>query len=1008
MKIFSKSLLSTFVGLTLAAGTLSVPAHAAGEVVSIEATATSLSGSSLSGFDTGKTLYIILSTSAGSLTWQDQGSGTQRVSDNASNVSTLWLSGTQDQLNSALLNEITVTGPCSGNMTISASVSEYKYLKNPVNGHLYTISDLGYSLEAGIAYAETLPLIENGTDTFGYVATLTDEQENSFVTDGLGYGSWISATDADVEGEWRWAAGPEEGLLFWTGEGDGQAPEGVYANWGGGEPNNSGNEDYLEVRTDKKWNDIGPGERRLIIEWGGMPGDDLSPVVFFEDSDTVTIVGAIDGEGTEQDPYLVSNQAEFSAIGSCAGLNVYFQQDQDITLTGFEGVGSENSPFIGHYLGDGYQITQTGLTYENVNRRGIFNSIGKWEYERSQTTIAELDITADASYLNVWGVGLLVGESFNSEIRDIQVDGSIVLNNANTSAGVVGRAWNTNFLNVTSSVELEIQSNVSSVGGISGENSSPYMENSKFDGKITAVNSGYGVYSLGGISGHIDGGEVRNTRSTADISAAADISGYSWGGLFGSAFGISLSRSEATGTVLAPNVDRIGGLLGGLYWGSLSKSRSSGAVSGNNNVGGLLGEANGSNITDTYSSGAVTSNNAGGALVGYMDCGDINSSYAYGKVVADYSRALVGDGCGSVRNSYWIGSLVEVVPSGTVDQEVSITTSDAQVKETFVDWNIADYLDEESTWVICESSNSGYPTLQYFGGDCLLKNNDTGAPTLLGSGVPNGLITVDHGNWAGEMDFTYVWKADGEVIDGATRSTFVPDMYYLDKDISLELTGSKSGYKAVTRESTNYIYISIPSLSNKTEPLIVGSGKAGVRLTVNKGNWDAGVTFTYVWKADGQAISGATSSTFAPGEDLEGQQITLDITGTKEGYRTETLNSGNSVTVSVEAVVTPSVKRTVTKAFTGFTAHSWSVPASLKAKIKALTKSHSSATSVLCTGIVKHESGLSRQSGVGFNRAKAACAEILKIKPGIKVTYAWKYAAKGDAVQRGVTIRFNK
>jgi hypothetical protein len=644
-----------------------------------------------------------------------------------------------------------------------------------------------------------------------------------------------------------------------------------------------------------------------------------------------------------------------------------------------------------------------------VNRRGIFNSIGKWDYDRSQTTISDLTISANAAFTDVWGVGLLVGESINAELRDIHVVGSIVLNAANTSGGVSGRAMSTSFIDVTSSVELEIQSYANNVGGISGEIYNAYMENSKYEGwGITAINSDYSVYGLGGISGYIDNGEVRSTSSTADIYAPASITGYNWGGLFGSAYAITMSRSEATGTVLAPDVNRVGGVAGEFNWGSLSKSRSSGAVSGNNSVGGLVGDFNGAYIADTYATGAVTSKGVGGALVGYMDCGDINSSYAYGKVVADYSRALVGDGCGSVRNSYWIGSLVEVVPSGTVDQEVSITTSDAQVKETFVDWNIADYMDEDSTWVICESSNGGYPTLQYFGSDCLLKNNETGAPTLLGSGVPNTPITIDYGNWAGEMDFTYVWKADGEVIDGATESTFIPGLEYLDKDISLDLTGSKSGYKAVTRESTNYIYISIPSFSNKTEPLIVGNGKAGVPLTVNKGNWDAGVTFTYVWKADGQAINGATSANFTPGADLEGKQITLDITGTKMGYRTETLNSGNSVTVSVQGEVTPSVKRTVTKAFAGFTAHRWAVPASLKAKIKALTKSHSSATSVLCTGIVKYESGLSRQIGVGFNRAKAACAEILKLKPGIKVTYAWKYAAKRDIVQRGVAIKFNK
>ncbi|HEY3388861.1 MAG TPA: PKD domain-containing protein, partial [Prolixibacteraceae bacterium] len=141
--------------------------------------------------------------------------------------------------------------------------------------------------------------------------------ENSFIqskTEGVG---WIGASDAAVEGDWRWVTGPEGlngGLFFWKGTGY-QAkmnnPPGVYGpvngayhNWnrwdqgfssslppGTWEPNQSGDEDYAHItyfpnnaNDSFKWNDLpnGGGEGDYVpagylIEFGGMP---LDPKVY--------------------------------------------------------------------------------------------------------------------------------------------------------------------------------------------------------------------------------------------------------------------------------------------------------------------------------------------------------------------------------------------------------------------------------------------------------------------------------------------------------------------------------------------------------------------------------------------------------------------------------------------------------------------------------------------------------------------------------------------------------
>jgi hypothetical protein len=139
LRSITKSFLAITAGLTMSVGLLTAPASAAGESVSITASATSLAGSSLSGFDTQKTYYATLTTTAGTLTRNDLGSGVG-TQGNSNAVKSLSLYGTQDQLNQALQNEIAITAPCRGDMTISMSVSDFNGFRNPANGHYYARS----------------------------------------------------------------------------------------------------------------------------------------------------------------------------------------------------------------------------------------------------------------------------------------------------------------------------------------------------------------------------------------------------------------------------------------------------------------------------------------------------------------------------------------------------------------------------------------------------------------------------------------------------------------------------------------------------------------------------------------------------------------------------------------------------------------------------------------------------------------------------------------------------
>jgi len=92
----------------------------------------------------------------------------------------------------------------------------------------------------------------------GYLCCVTSSTENSWlVANGLTTNTpWIGGTDEVTEGTWAWVSGEA-----WS-----------YTNWNSGEPNNSGNEDYLTIGASGGWNDwTGTGTAYYIVEWNTDP-----------------------------------------------------------------------------------------------------------------------------------------------------------------------------------------------------------------------------------------------------------------------------------------------------------------------------------------------------------------------------------------------------------------------------------------------------------------------------------------------------------------------------------------------------------------------------------------------------------------------------------------------------------------------------------------------------------------------------------------------------------------
>ena len=107
--------------------------------------------------------------------------------------------------------------------------------RNPDNGHYYAFfnaTDGAQFTQPAMPFADALTRAASMSHlgVRGHLATITSQAEQDFVLKyfkELGRSPfwtnakfWIAASDAAVEGEWRWVAGPEEGEVFWQGSAD--------------------------------------------------------------------------------------------------------------------------------------------------------------------------------------------------------------------------------------------------------------------------------------------------------------------------------------------------------------------------------------------------------------------------------------------------------------------------------------------------------------------------------------------------------------------------------------------------------------------------------------------------------------------------------------------------------------------------------------------------------------------------------------------------------------------
>ncbi|MDF1486998.1 hypothetical protein [Tessaracoccus caeni] len=156
--------------------------------------------------------------------------------------------------------------------------------------------------------------------------------------------------------------------------------------------------------------------------------------------------------------------------------------------------------------------------------------------------------------------------------------------------------------------------------------------------------------------------------------------------------------------------------------------------------------------------------------------------------------------------------------------------------------------------------------------------------TITGSAKVGKTLTAK-GSWQPSPDaVSYQWNRDGKAIKGATKSSYLATSSDSGAQISVTVTGTKSGYTAASATSSS-VKVTKGALTSAT-PKISGTAKVGKKLTAKAGTWTKSTKLTYQWKRDGKSIKGATKSSYTlTAGDLK-KKITVTVTGKLSGYTT--------------------------------------------------------------------------------------------------------------------------
>ncbi|WP_158286402.1 Ig-like domain-containing protein [Chitinophaga sp. S165] len=284
------------------------------------------------------------------------------------------------------------TSGTTGNRTIRfvlGNVVSYTVGTKP-HYYEYITTPMSWTAAKAAAEARTLYGLQ------GYLATITAQIENDFITSKLSSDGWVGGTcnyllinstvgstvynnQNQAYGNYYWVTGPEKGTAISTGLNNPVSVNGAYMKWNGGEPNNyqNTNEQYMQLYStnDGRWNDLNDGNNLgYVVEYGGYASDPVLNIdytrVMVNAPSAPAITSFADDNGLSTTDN-ITNDATLSISGtgqSSATITVYRADLGSVGTTTVNGSGNWTFNYTGTTLADGtYAFTATATTGSNTS-----------------------------------------------------------------------------------------------------------------------------------------------------------------------------------------------------------------------------------------------------------------------------------------------------------------------------------------------------------------------------------------------------------------------------------------------------------------------------------------------------------------------------------------------------------------------------------------------------------------------------------------------------------------
>lgn len=620
----------------------------------------------------------------------------------------------------------------------------------------------------------------------------------------------------------------------------------------------------------------------LIFIFGVVSGGLAGTVAATEHApaDPDAVLDDLEGDGSESNPYLITNVTELQAMSAELDSHYKLANDIDAAPTrewndkaGFEPVGDchdhafsgpcQEDTFTGSFDGDGHTIDGLYLNHDDSIDVALFGGVTAGTIENVH--LMNVDITSEYPGDGGFTVytGGLVGYNLGGEIQNVSVEGSIVSENNG--------------------------------GMIVGANGGGTIRNASSSGSIT----GEEAHVLGGIAGY-------NRFITQSWERA------------------TVEHTYANSTVVNHQIadesshfqPAAGGLVGlNDYSAAIRNSSAVGAVSGAETAGGVVGVYLSGEIENVFAGVELASENSAGGVVGTGDTIGLAST-----------RDYPPDNDAVIENSYWdedaagttdtVGTDPDPADDNLVESGVVEPVAADDVRGPTA-YTTLDSFDFETVWAVSER---GYPQIRSL--------IDVGS---LGLSIAAEDVTVPIG---GTEEITITAIEAGEPAAGVDIESSVEDSNTLELSstsvttdesgqATVEVEGFETGTHTVTVEDesgeaidTAVVAVSDPeavaAASHYTPNLNESGTTQVIELFANRSEFSGEAAVE--WEIDGEQIGSGmvAETTFTePGET----EITMHLEIGGEAYTDNvTIDVADSIepTAELEAPTTVPVGESAT------------------------------------------------------------------------------------------------